>query len=146
MNSSDAAIILLFDLFDQEYRATSGDELNWRVRDRYKRVDHNVVSMILGDIDGKVQAKLRWAGSMNFVFEDEVGIEKLITMSGGNQRILYRFLHDLFGRIGSITDFPVTSKNVNRVISSARDIANRTVDEKNWSLLARRRGGSSQKK
>ena len=139
MNASDAAIIVLYNLFDTEYREIKCDELNWRISNSNKRIDDAVVSMILGDIDGKIEAtlQLKKAKVPRFVFEHEVGIKKLITMSGGNKRVLYRFLRDLFGRVGQISDLPVTQRNVNHVISAARDVQRRTVDHENWELLAK---------
>ena len=136
MNDSDDAITILYNLFESEFREASNTDLNWRVRDSSKQIDESIVSMILHDICGKIEAK-RYSSnpSIGLVFEDEIGIELLIKMSGGgNRRILCRLLRDLFAHVEHL---PVTERNVNRVISEARNVAHRTVDAKDWELLAK---------
>ena len=93
--------------------------------------EHNIPH----DICGKIEAK-RYSSnpSIGLVFVDEIGIGLLIKMSGGNRRILCRLLRDLFAHVEHL---PVTDRYVNRVISEARNVAHRTVDEKDWELLAK---------
>ena len=134
MNDSDA-ITILYNLFESEFCEASDTDINWRVRDSSKQIDESIVSMSLHDICGKIEAKRHFSNpSIGLVFEDEIGIELLIKMSGGNKRILYRLLRDLFSRVEHL---PVTERNTNRVISEARNVAHRTVDEKDWELLAK---------
>ena len=134
MNDSDA-ITILYNLFESEFCEASDTDINWRVRNSSKQIDESIVSMILHDICGKIEAKRHPLNpSIGLVFEDEIGIELLIKMSGGNKRILYRLLRDLFSRVEHL---PVTERNTNRIISEARNVAHRTVDEKDWELLAK---------
>lgn len=134
---TEFVIKTLFNLFDSELReiSTATEPLNWRIRGLNKFVDHSIVSMVLGDVDAKIRANL--SSDMLPVFEDEACIENLILMSGGNKRILYRFLYDLFGGVGRIETLPATQKNTMRVITSAREVQRRTVDAKDWVLLAK---------
>ena len=135
MNNSDDAITILYNLFESEFCEASDTDINWRVRNSSKRIDESIVSMILHDICGKIEAK-RYSSnlSIGLVFEDEIGIGLLIKMSGGNRRILCRLLRDLFAHVEHL---PVADRSVNRVISEARNVAHRTVDEKDWELLAK---------
>jgi hypothetical protein len=135
IKNTELVIKTLFNLFDTELRELPIEPFNWGIRGLNKFVNHSVVSMILSDIDAKIQANL--SPDRLPIFEDEACIENLILMSGGNKRILYRFLYDLFGAVGRIETLPITQKNTARVITSARDIQRRTVDAKDWGLLAR---------
>jgi hypothetical protein len=141
MDNTTAAIIVLYHLFDGLFREATGTEPNWKVCSANKQVDNLVVCMIMTGIEATIHEKL-CPTIPNFtifgtVFEDEACVENLIIMSGGHKKTLYRFLHDIFGAQGRLEEFPVTKKNVNLVISIARDVANRTVNAKNWELLAK---------
>jgi hypothetical protein len=141
MNNTDAAIVILYHLFDGMFREATGTEPNWKVCSADKQVDNLVVCMLMTGVEAIIYEKL-CPTVPNFtifgtVFEDEACVENLITMSGGHKKTLYRFFHDIFGGQGRLKEFPVTKKNVNLVISIARDVANRTVDAKDWKLLAK---------
>ena len=69
-----------------------------------------------------------------YIFENHTCLETLIIMSGGNRTQLYSFLRELFGRIEY---FPATQKDVNRVISEAKMSKNRSIESRQWDLIAK---------
>ncbi len=67
-------------------------------------------------------------------FDTKETVEKLCLMSGGHVRNLLLMLQ---GTINEADDLPITAKAVQRSITKTRDVYRRTVDENNWSILAK---------
>ena len=140
MNNSDAVIIILYNLFQTKFEvAKASEELNWCVRGLDQKIDEAVVDLIYyDDISEEIHKKL-YPTETNFrinVFDKNTCLTKLISASGGNKQVLYKFMRDVFGAVGSVSKLPITESSVQRVITNARDVQRRAVDQKDWTLLA----------
>jgi hypothetical protein len=67
------------------------------------------------------------------IFDSPETLAKLCLMSGGHVRNLLLLTQDAIGRTQNL---PISEKAVRRAITNARDTYRRTVEERQWSLLA----------
>lgn len=68
------------------------------------------------------------------VFVDNDNLERLCLMSGGHVRQLMQLIQEA---VSYIDRLPITAKAVQRSITKLRDVYNRTVNEEQWSMLAK---------
>ncbi|ELS05602.1 hypothetical protein Xen7305DRAFT_00053500 [Xenococcus sp. PCC 7305] len=68
------------------------------------------------------------------IFEDQVTLEKLCMMSGGHVRQLMQLIQE---SINHVDNLPITAKAAQRSITKLRDVYRRTIEEAQWSILAK---------
>ncbi|MDJ0688595.1 MAG: ATP-binding protein [Xenococcaceae cyanobacterium MO_188.B32] len=68
------------------------------------------------------------------IFEDKTILERLCAMSGGHVRQLMQLIQE---SINNIDDLPITAKAARRSITKLRDVYRRTIEESQWSILAK---------
>ena len=68
------------------------------------------------------------------IFEDKAILESLCIMSGGHVRQLMQLIQEA---INNIDDLPITAKATQRSITKLRDVYRRTIEESQWSILAK---------
>lgn len=68
------------------------------------------------------------------VFVDNDSLERLCLMSGGHVRQLMQLIQEA---VNYIDRLPITARAVQRSITKLRDVYNRTVNEEQWSMLAK---------
>ena len=72
--------------------------------------------------------------AITHIFENHACLETLIIMSGGNRTQLYSFLRGLFVKTECL---PATQKDVNSVVSEAKMSKNRSIESRQWDLIAK---------
>jgi hypothetical protein len=134
MSDSEKNISILFNLVDDLFQVSQKNTmLNFCVTHSNKQRNELAISEMAFEIHKLLYAALA-ATKLALIFESHTCFETLVIMSGGNRTQMYRFLYELFARIEKL---PVTQKDVNCVVSEAKDTYSRAITSKQWDLLAK---------